>query len=121
MQFPPAAPDLLAAIARLLDEQVLAAVPPHLQHQVRVAANLAGIVERELRLGPANAARERELIQELLGSDVDVVDDPAAALADRLRHGDDAEFEARAWTALVEITRADLAVAKPGHDAWQGQ
>ena len=63
----PTAPELLAAIGRLLDEQVLAAVPPHLQHQVRVAANLAGLVERELRLGPANAARERELIAELLG------------------------------------------------------
>jgi hypothetical protein len=108
----------LAAISRLLDEQVLPAAPPHLQHQVRVAANLAGIVERELRLGPANAVREGELIQGLLG---EAVDDPAAALADRLRDADDASFEARAWAVLVDITRADLAVAKPGHDSWQGQ
>ena len=75
-------------------------------------------MERELRLGPAGAARERELIDGLLG---ERVDDPAAALADRLRHGDDESFEVQAWTALVEITRADLAVAKPGHDSWQGE
>jgi hypothetical protein len=118
VQFEPAAPELLAAIARLLDDHVLAAVPPHLQHQVRVAANLAGIVERELRLAPVNDARERDLITELLGEHVD---DPAAALAARLRDNDDAEFEARAWTALVEIARGDLAVAKPGHDSWEGE
>ena len=119
MQFQPAAPELLAAIGRLLDEHVLAAVPAHLQHQVRVAANLTGIVERELRLAPVNDARERELIAELLGDDV--VDDPAAALAARLRDDDDADFEARAWTVLVEIARGDLAVAKPGHDSWEGE
>ena len=118
MQFQPAAPELLAAIRRLLDEHVLAAVPAHLQHQVRVAANLTGIVERELRLAPVNDARERELITELLGEHVD---DPAAALAARLRGSDDPEFEAGAWTALVEIARGDLAVAKPGHDSWEGE
>ena len=118
MQFPPAAPELLAAIGRLLDEQVLAAVPAHLQHQVRVAGNLAGILERELRLGPANAARERELIAGLLGSDVD---DPTAALAARLRGIDDPAFEAEAWAVLVEVARGDLAVAKPGHDSWDGE
>ena len=34
--------------------------------------------------------------------------------------GDDVDFEARAWTAIVEITRQDLAVSKPGHDGWEG-
>jgi hypothetical protein len=118
VQFPPAAPELLAAIGRLLDEQVLAAVPAHLQHQVRVAGNLAGIVERELRLGPEIEARERELIAGLLGEEVA---DPPAALAERLRDADDPAFEAAAWAVLVEITRGDLAVAKPGHDSWDGE
>jgi Domain of unknown function (DUF6285) len=118
VQFPPAAPELLAAIGRLLDEHVVAAVPAHLQHQVRVAANLSGIVERELRLGPGNDARERELIVGLLGEEVD---DPPAALADRLRDVGDPDFESRAWAVLVEIARGDLAVAKPGHDSWDGE
>ena len=117
MQFPPDAADLLAAIGRLLDDKVLEAVPPHLQHQVRVAGHLAHLVEREVRLGPENAGRERRMLADLLGADVA---DPQAALAERIRSGDDAAFEAEAWTALVAITRADLAVAKPGHDAWEG-
>ena len=49
------------------------------------------------------------------------VADPQAALAERIRHGDDEAFEARAWPAIVEITRHDLQVAKPGHDVWEGE
>jgi hypothetical protein len=41
MQFAPSAAELAAAIARLLDEQVVGAVPAHLQHAVRVAGHLA--------------------------------------------------------------------------------
>ena len=117
MQFVPDAADLLAAIGRLLDDQVLGAVPPALQHQVRVAGHLAHLVEREVRLGPDNAAQELALLTELLGGPTD---DPQAALAERIRTGDDIDFEARAWTAVVEITRQDLAVSKPGHDGWEG-
>ena len=117
MQFVPEAADLLAAIGKLLDEKVLNAVPPDLQHQVRVAAHLSTLVERELRLGPANTAREDELLAELLGESAD----PQAALAERIRNGDDEAFEARAWPAIVEITRNDLQVAKPGHDVWEGE
>lgn len=118
MQFPPDAADLLAAIGRLLDEQVIESVPPHLQHPVRVAGHLAHLVEREVRLGPVNDAREQELLEGLLGADVT---EPQAALAERIRSGADADLEARAWAALVEITRHDLAVVKPGHDSWEGE
>ena len=117
MQFVPDAADLLAAIGRLLDDQVLDAVPPHLQHQVRVAGHLAHLVEREVRLGPGNTAREHELLTGLLGADGDQLQ---AALAERIRSGDDVAVEARAWAAVVEITRQDLAVSKPGHDGWEG-
>jgi len=117
VQFPPDAADLLAAIGRLLDDKVLEAVPPDLQHQVRVAGHLAHLVEREVRLGPDNDRREGRLLTDLLGADVA---DPQAALAERIRAGHDQAFEAEAWSALVAITRADLAVAKPGHDAWEG-
>jgi Domain of unknown function (DUF6285) len=118
VQFVPEAADLLAAIGKLLDDKVLDAVPPDLQHQVRVAAHLSTLVERELRLGPVNDARERELLDDLLG---EVVADPTTALAERIRLGDDEAFEARAWPVIVEITRNDLKVAKPGHDNWEGE
>jgi len=118
MQFLPEAPDLLGAVATLLEDKVLGAVPAELQHQVRVAAHLSRLLEREARLGPEAAGRERELITALLGHDAE---DPAAALAERLAGDDvDAEFEARAWETLVEVTRADLAICKPGHDRWEG-
>jgi hypothetical protein len=118
VQFPPDSADLLAAIARLLDDQVLAAVPAHLRHPVRVAAHLSHLVERELRLVPQQAARERALLTGLLAAEVD---DPAATLAERLRTGEDPDLEARAWPVLVEIARQDVAVAKPGHDSWEGE
>ena len=117
MQFLPAAPELLGAIATLLDTKVLAAVPADLQHQVRVAGHLAALLEREARLGPEAVRRERELIGALLGVDAD---DPAAALDERLRAGVDDELADRAWEALVAITRDDLAICKPGHDGWEG-
>lgn len=119
-QFLPESADLLAAIARLLDDQVLAAVPPDLQHKVRVAGNLAKILEREARLGPAAADRERVLVADVLGEPLDPLDDPAAVLDARLRAGVDDELADRAWVALVEIARGDLAIAKPGHDGYEG-
>ena len=64
-------------------------------------------------------ARERELLADLLGADVA---DPQAALAERIRSRRRCRRSRReAWTALVDITRADLAVAKPGHDALGGR
>jgi hypothetical protein len=118
MQFVPEAADLAAAIARLLEDQVGGEVPAHLQHPVRVAGHLARLLEREARLGAANAARERALLDDLLGI---AVDDPQAALANRIRDADDPDFERRAWSALVQVTRLDLAVAKPGHDSWESE
>ena len=98
MQFPPDAAALLDAVGRLLDEQVLGAVPAHLQHPVRVASHLVRLVEREVALAPENAARERELLEPLVGGDVV---DLQAELADRLRRSDDDELARAGWAALV--------------------
>lgn len=119
-QFLPEAAELLAAIARLLDDQVLPVVPPDLQHRVRVAGNLAGILEREARLGPESGERERVLVADLIGQPLEPDDDPAALLDQRLRSDVDDELATRAWAALVEIARGDLAIAKPGHDRYEG-
>jgi hypothetical protein len=118
VQFVPTAAELAAAITRLLDEQVMGAVPPHLQHPVRVAGHLVALLEREARLGPATVAHERRLLNDLLGAEVA---DPNAAVAARISDTDDPEFEHRAWATLVEITRGDLAIAKPGHESWEGE
>ena len=120
MQFVPTAAELAAAVAELLDQQVLGAVPAHLQHPVRVAAHLARLLEREARLGPDTASRERRLLGELLGADDGYVVALHAGRAEGIRTSDD-DFAAAAWGALVEITRGDLAIAKPGHDGWEGE
>ena len=42
-------------------------------------------------------------------------------LAERLRTDDDPVFQAQAWESLVAVARDDLAIAKPGHDSWEGR
>ena len=121
MQFVPTAAELAAAIAGLLEEQVIGEVPAHLQHPVRVAGHLARLLEREARLGPGAADRERVLLAELLGVEDGDVAALTAELATRIRTGGDDDFARAAWAALVEITRGDLAIAKPGHDSWEGE
>lgn len=120
MQDRPTASELLAAIADLLENDVLAATKGGLQHQVRVAGNLCRILEREARLGAAADARENELLAQALGEPPAGRDALALsqALVARLDAGADAALAARSWRALVEIVRGKLAIAKPGHDAW---
>jgi hypothetical protein len=138
MQYEPSAQDLLAAIAELLEDELLPVVPDALRHKTRVAANLARILERQDRLGPAAAAGERVRLRALLGggADGDGTDgdggdaadagdtDETVVLADqlsrRIRTDDDPDLQRRAWDALVATARDDLAIAKPGHDAWEG-
>lgn len=113
----PTAAELLREIADLLEHDVLAAVSGPLQHNVRVAANLARIVQRELELAPEADARERALLRELLGLDGTAAE-LNTLLAERLRAGNDATLARAAWPLLVEINRDKLAVTKPGHDAY---
>jgi hypothetical protein len=132
MQYEPSAEDLLTAIAELLEDELLPALPDALKHKCRVAANLARILERQERLGPDAAARERERLRALLGGEGerggagegDAVEggtvELAARLARRIRADDDPGFQREAWDALAAIARDDLAIAKPGHDAWEG-
>ena len=115
MQYRPTSAQLLGALANLLDDVLLPALPAPLQHQARVGANLAWIVERELTLGPDALQRERARLAEATG-----VADPAE-LAAMLRKGVDDHTERAAWSVLVETVREDLAIAKPGYDAWQGR
>ncbi len=122
MQYEPSAAELLAAIAELLEDELLPALPHAMKPQCRVAGNLARILEREQRLGPDSSVRERERLRALVGGGGDSGDtaELSGQLAERIKTDDDPVFQQRAWDALVAITRDDLAIAKPGHDAWEG-
>jgi hypothetical protein len=120
LQDRPNAGELLEAIADLLEKELLPALQGPLQHPARVAGNLCRILEREARLGAAHDAREIELLASALaeapgGRDALTL---SRALVARLDAGHDPVLERRAFRALVEIVRGKLAIAKPGHDAW---
>jgi hypothetical protein len=120
MQYVPTSANLLATMADLIDNELLPALPGSLQHKARVAANLCRILERQSELEPAAAQREHDLLAGLLGHDGDRVE-LSAELAGRLRASSDADFDRVAWEAIVAIVRDDLAIAKPGHDVWEGR
>ncbi|MEL6983988.1 MAG: DUF6285 domain-containing protein [Actinomycetota bacterium] len=120
MQDRPTAPELLRDIAATLDERIVPLLSGNEQHQVRVAANLCRILEREVRLGPALEAEERTLLFDLLPDQP--ADTPTARLtaelATQVASSDDPDFLARARAALLRITGHKLAVNKPGYDAF---
>ncbi len=70
-----------------------------------------------MRLGPDNARRERQLLTDLLGADVA---DPQAALAERIRTGDDPAFEAGRGRRSSRSPARTSPSPSPGHDAWEG-
>ncbi|HTN78705.1 MAG TPA: DUF6285 domain-containing protein [Acidimicrobiales bacterium] len=120
MQQRPTAAELLADISALLG-QVIDQVPEWQKHQVRVAANLANIVEREVTLGPTNDEAERTRLAALL-------EQPATTDLATLREQlltrlndptplDPAESVAT-YDALLDTVRADLAISKPGYADW---
>ena len=96
----------------------MGAVGPELRHEVRVAANLARILQRQADLEAAALERERASLSRVLGRD-GTVGELRRALDERIRRasGDDSDT----WTILVAIARDDVAIAKPGYDAWEGE
>jgi hypothetical protein len=120
MQQRPTAAELLADISSLLT-QVIDVVPDPQKHQVRVAANLAGIVEREVVLGPVNDEAERARLAALLDQPVDT-DLPTLRSHLLARLSDpaplDADESAAIYRALLQTVRADLAISKPGYADW---
>ncbi|HET9733586.1 MAG TPA: DUF6285 domain-containing protein [Acidimicrobiales bacterium] len=136
MKYRPDDAELLDAIAATLEQEVMPAVPPAVQHRVRVASNLVRILQRQQALEPAAVERELDLLSELLGHATSPPGagaappgrpDPRSAVVElraeldgRLRAGDPSLEPARVWDVLVEICRLDLAAAKPGYDSWAG-
>jgi Domain of unknown function (DUF6285) len=114
LQDRPTAAELLQEVAALLEGDLLAATHGPLQHHVRVAGNLARIVQRELELGPDADARENAALAALLGHDgttADLNDE----LARRLR-AREAGLAQAAWPVLVAVATDKVAIVKPGHD-----
>jgi hypothetical protein len=128
MQDRPNAAEILETVARYLEDELLPALDGPLAYRTRVAANLVRILEREHARGGEALLRERELLCDLLGLDAASLapaplDTQVAQLNASVSAAIDAGQVAHepAWLALMEITRAKLAIIRPGYDAWDAR
>ena len=104
----PSAAELLEAVREFLESDVLPATEGRLRFHVRVAANVVGMVARELELGPDLAARHARRLQ-ALGMTSD------SELAAAIRSGA-LDWRAEEVRAAVRDAVADkLAVANPAY------
>jgi hypothetical protein len=102
----PTTEELLEAVREFLRDEVLPQTDGRLQFHARVAANVLGIVEREVALGPAYATAHA---QRLAG--LGVADDAELAAAIRDGRLDDRIGDVVA--ALRASTFEQLAIANP--------
>jgi len=104
----PDAAALVEAVREFLERDVLPATEGRVQFHTRVAANVLGMVERELRLGRTQLeAHETGL------ASLGMADERALAEAIRSGHFDDRLDEVRAF--IESTVRAKLEVANPRH------
>ena len=117
MQDRPEAPELMAAVAKFLREQVLPATEGALAFQVRVAANALDIARRESLLAPAAAAQEAQGLHELLGHAAPAELEAANRLLCERIAADAMDLSSPGLLAHLRRTTADkIAVDQPGYD-----
>jgi hypothetical protein len=115
----PTAGELLETIAWVLEDDILPVLEGAKQHQVRIAINLCRILQREWELAPQADAEEARRLATLLGRASETDGESLnRVLCECLERGEDLALEALALPILLANVRAKLAVAKPGHDAY---
>jgi hypothetical protein len=108
----PTASELVHAVREYLEKDVMPATEGRIAFHARVAANVLGMVERELELGAAQDAAEHARLVQLLGRQ-GTIHELTTLLADDIRRG---AMDAR-WPETVDhvraTVRAKLEVANP--------
>src|SRR5438128_10229458 len=98
--------ELVAAVREFLERDVMPAVEGRVQFHTRVAVNVLGMVERELTLGPDQAAAHAAALARLgVGDD--------AALAAAIRDGSLDDRLDEVVDVVRAAVRAKLEVANP--------
>jgi hypothetical protein len=122
VQDKPSAEELLEALAQFLDAEVVPAFEGRRRFHAIVAANVARIVAREIRLGPAQVKQEYTALCDLLGKSPT---DPAptqatlaelnAELCTRINEGaaDRGDYRRRVIDFLRSVVTAKLAIDNP--------
>lgn len=108
----PSAAELVAAVREYLERDVMPATEGRVSFHARVAANVLGMVERELAVGAAQDVDEHRRLVELLGRE-GTVRALTVELARGIRAG---EWDVRRAEVLDHVratVRAKLEVANP--------
>jgi hypothetical protein len=116
LQDRPTAAELVEAVREFVERDVMPddGLPRRVVFHARVAANVLGVVERELTLGPELKTAERTGLAGLLGHDGELRD-LLAELAGRIRDGSLDERRVEVVECVRESVRAKLLVANPRH------
>ncbi|MBI3737073.1 hypothetical protein HY256_11250 [Candidatus Sumerlaeota bacterium] len=117
MQDPPAIAELTGAVREFLQSKEAAADSPRRDFLMRVAANVLGIVERELQLGPSADAAERMRIAALLGRE-GTLDELNRALCKEIRAGAIGANHPELMAHLRATTLAKLAIDQPKYSGY---
>jgi len=104
----PDAAGLVEAVREYLENDVMAATDGRVKFHARVAVNVLGMVERELALGPDQAARHRVGLASLGLTD-------EAGLAAAIRLGELGPEDPGVRSVLTETVRSKLEVANPAY------
>ncbi|MBV8303222.1 MAG: hypothetical protein JOZ04_03360 [Acidimicrobiia bacterium] len=110
----PNAAQLVEAVREFLERDVMEATDGRVQFHTRVAVNALKMVERELELGPLQAAAHRARLEELGVAD-------EQALAKAIRNGDLDARRPDVVRVLRETVRAKLEVANPRYLTTAGE
>lgn len=106
--------EILESVTSYLREEIAPAASGRERFMARVAANALDIVRREMTLGPAQQAAERQRLARLLGRD-GTLDALRQCLCDRLRAGEFALDDAELTAHLRETVVARVAIDQPGY------
>jgi len=110
----PSARELVIAVREFLERDVMAATEGRVQFHTRVSVNVLNIVARELELGDAFAAAERDRAAAMLGHD-GTAEELEAELAAAIRSG---TLDARIGEVRSHVratVREKLLIANPGY------
>ena len=118
MQDHPTAEQLVGAVRDFLERVAMPKLEGHAAFHARVAANALAIVERELRLAPAQDAAERERLRALLGRD-GTLEEQNRELCRRLRAGELGPDTPGLMEHLRATTLAKLAVDQPRYSGYR--
>ena len=118
MQDRPDVQELLDAVRDFLVQDAVPQLEGRARLHARVAANVIGLVQRELALAPTSNSAERVRLRALLGRDGSLAE-LNTELARRIRGGDlvwtDAALREHLWATALE----KLAVDNPGYSGYQ--